>query len=227
MYLTRLKIAGFSLIELMLVIGFVAFIVITFTTTFGSLNGMIKKDHNRALLNRDLQSLMTIMAKDIRRAGYWSAAANDVDSGANNNPFMQTATDVQISNNQQCILFTYDARETGDLPTLNDTNGDDRFGFRLSNSAIQWRPSSAAFSCDATANSWEDISDAQKMSITNLQFTQTTRSRSQTLSDGRTQTIVTRLITVSLTASLVADSSITRSLTRVIRLRNNDISFAS
>lgn len=94
------KIAGFSLIELMIAVtlgllvlaAVTAVMVSTITTNSANLN-MIR-------LDQDLRNIMLLMTRDIRRAGSWNdtripSAANpryDMGRNRNCNPFMQQAT---------------------------------------------------------------------------------------------------------------------------------------
>jgi prepilin peptidase dependent protein B len=94
------KIAGFSLIELMIAVtlgllvlaAVTAVMISTITTNSANLN-MIR-------LDQDLRNIMLLMTRDIRRAGSWNdtrtpTAANpryDIGRNRNCNPFMQQAT---------------------------------------------------------------------------------------------------------------------------------------
>src|SRR6185503_16427844 len=96
---------------------------------------------------------MQLMSNDIRRAGYWGNAISDINTGANNNPFMAAGTDIAITGGN-CILFSYDYNNNGTLPTISSASDDERYGFRLSGSTLQTRPPGASFDCSAAASAW-------------------------------------------------------------------------
>ena len=123
-----LKQLGFSLVELMVsvVLGMVVVgaAVAVYVAMLQSSTGTVRT----ARLNYDMGSLMTYMANDIRRAGFWGNAAVGADPLLN--PFTAAAEDIQIladwdGNGNPCIVYSYDADSDG---AQQDT---ERFGFRL------------------------------------------------------------------------------------------------
>jgi prepilin peptidase dependent protein B len=208
---------GFTLIELMIALLISSIILVSLTSIYNSTIISSVKAHRTAQLSQQLQAAMELMAREIRRAGYWANAANDVSTGQNNNPFMAVGADISINADNNCILFSYDQNGNGAQSALNTANEDERYGFRLMNGAIQWRPSSAAFSCTAAANTWEDLTDTNIVTITNLVFTLTSRS----VAVGASSEILVRSIDITLTGQLVDDTSITKTLNYTIKLQND------
>ncbi len=208
---------GYSLIELMISITLGLFI------TSGSIVVLVNTMRNSheslklVRLNYDMQTAMNLMINDIRRAGYWSNAVNDMDSGANNNPFMQAGTDISISAGNNCILLTYDDDKNGTLPAVNTAGGDKRYGYRLSGQILQTRPVTADFDCTATTNTWDDLTDGI---ITNFSVTETDTVAPIT---GTASTVTIRYITVTMTGQLDDDPVITRTLTQTVRVRNDKL----
>ena len=149
-------------------------------------------------LNQELHMIMDVMENQIRRAGYWANATNDIGTGALTNPFMQPDTNIKISNNNECILFSYDENNDGALPALG-TSDDERFGFRLSNNTVQFRMPSAKFNCDDTDTSWKEITDPKVTNINDLNFSESV----ETLSLLGGAKLAIRSITVTLTARLI------------------------
>lgn len=166
-------------------------------------------------LDQELYLAMDVMSHDVRRAGYWAHAQNDIGTGALTNPFMQTDTDLQVSSSNDCILFSYDKNSDGTLPALGAAN-DERYGFRLNGNVIQYRIVSGSFACDSTSG-WEDLTDPNIINVTNLSFTVNT----DRLSLGSGDFLDKRNVTISLTASLTDDAIITRTLSRQITVRNS------
>ena len=168
-------------------------------------------------LNQELQMTMQLMTNDIRRAGYWGNARNDVGTHQNNNPFTAAGLDVSISGTN-CILFSYDHDNNGTLASISSSIDDERYGFRLNNFTVQTRPPGAAFDCAASASSWENVTDPNVVRITALTFTLTQR----TITTGPgTKGITMRSIDITLTGQLAGDSTITKTLTQHIRIRND------
>lgn len=173
---------------------------------------------NTNRLNQQLSAVLSLMSDDIRRAGYWGSANGDLGSATNNNPFVATANDLTIGNSGGCILFTYDHDGNGSLASLSSSVDDERYGFRINNSAVQSRPPGAAFDCSAAANAWENVTDTNVINITALTFT----LNSTTITTGPgTKGILLRSVDISITGQLNNDSSISRTLTQHVRIRND------
>lgn len=173
---------------------------------------------NTNRLNQQLQGALQIMTADIRRAGYWANANNDIGADANSNPFMASGADITIGASNTCILFTYDRNGDGSLPSIGSSSDDERYGYRLSGGAIQTRPWGASFSCSAANSAWENVTDPTVVTITALTFTLTT----QTLATGPgTAALNMRSVDISVTGQLVNDSTVTKTLTQHVRIRND------
>jgi len=209
---------GFTMVELLvaLVINLLLFVMLV-TVLLTNLNHY-RTVTNINRLNQQLQTTLFLMANDIRRAGYWSNATNDVSLDQNTNPFMASGTDMSVNGSNNCILFTYDHNGTGTLPAISSSSDDDRYGYRLMNQAIQSRPFGATFSCTASASNWDNMTDTNAIQITNLTFTLNT----STITTGpNTKGIVQRSVDISITGNLVSNASVTRTLTSHVRIRND------
>jgi prepilin peptidase dependent protein B len=175
-----------------------------------------RKVLNANQLNEQLQSAMYLMTTEIRRAGYSGTAANDLGLNQNNNPFMTATTDISVDAGNDCILFTYDRSNSGTIPAISAAIDDERYGFRIYNNAIQTRPPGALFSCTAAASNWENMTDTNVIKITALSFTLTT---SVLTANGHNLNI--RTVNISLTGQLVSDSTVTKTITAHVRVRND------
>ena len=112
---------GFSLVELMVGIVVGLFVVLVASAVYLNVITSSADSTRLAKLNQDMRSIMDIMTHDLHRAGY-SAGGNDI--------FMQRvapATDIQISSDGSCILYTFDLNRDGIV-----SSGDELFGFRYS-----------------------------------------------------------------------------------------------
>jgi type IV pilus assembly protein PilW len=209
---------GFTIIELMIALAINMVIFIALGTIFIANLNHYKRSLNSMRLNQQLQAAMAFMVNDIRRAGYWANANTDIGIDANDNPFQASGTDVSVNGSNNCILFTYDHDSDGSLHANSSSTDDERYGFRLQNSAIQVRPWGATFSCTASANAWENLTDPNIINITALSFTLNT----STVTTGPSARGLTmRSVDISITGQLVSDSSVSKTITQHVRIRND------
>ena len=114
---------------------------------------------NRALaiesrLMQDLRTATDIVARDLRRAGYWGASASGVrgDDGSAvlANPYALVAPESAASDAVR-LSFSRDASENGTL------DGNERFGFRLRNGAIELQLGDG---------NWQALTDPATLTVT-------------------------------------------------------------
>jgi len=164
-------------------------------------------------LNQDLNGVMEVMVRDIRRAGYWGLAENGIGNSAAYaaNPFIAdiSAGDGGIDTSTTgCILFRYDRSDDG---SLQDS---ERVGYRLSSGAVQMLTAATSATHSCADGSWESITDSRLSTVTALTFSKTHASASP--SSG---VVCTRDVTITLTGQLVSDSTVTQTLTQLVRVR--------
>lgn len=215
---------GASLIEML--VGLVAgLILMASLITVSALAINYSSDSlKRDKLNIELQHAMEIMTGDIRRAGYWAQANNNLNTGANSNPFMASANDISINSSNDCILISYDRDKNGAANNAGNANTNEHFGYRLTNGVIQALTNDVDNNCTSTASSWENLTDASIVTITQLAFNLSNNSNLVIDIDGAgagTSTINIRYLTVTITGRLVSDSTITKTLTEKVRIRND------
>jgi len=212
---------GFTLIELM--IGLAAGIIVMagILTAVLALSRSNRENLDAARLYHELNATVAIIENDLRRAGYWGAASTNLNVGANNNPFMATGTNISIINND-CVIFTYDRNGDGVLAAINDANGDERYGYRLKNQTVQKRPNSlATFSCADADNTWFGVSGTNTNQITNLTITPANATMDLDGAGPGTATVTVRNITITLSGQLANDNTVTRTLIKTVRVRND------
>lgn len=208
---------GVTLLELMIaltvstiVIG--ALVALFFTST----------KHNRetveiAKLDNQLNLVLNSMARDIRRAGYWA----DADTSSTN-PFMVTgSTDITVNGSNDCILLTYDHDADGALPSIGAGTDDERYGYRLLDGAVQYRPSGKAFSCTAGAQDWEDLTDKDIVNITALNIVLNNEDVDIDGAESGTALMRVRNVVITISGELVDDTAIQRTLTRQVKIYND------
>jgi prepilin peptidase dependent protein B len=207
---------GYTFTELMIAVVLNAFLLSALIAIFASNLQHYRRTLAANQLNEQLQSAMKLMTDSIRRAGYWANARNDVNTNQNNNPFMAAGLDVSVTGGS-CILFSYDRDNNGSLASISSGTNDERYGYRLTSQAIQARPPGAAFACNAAASAWENITDPNIINITALSFT----LNQTTLTIVGTTALVVRSVDISITGQLVSDSSVTKTITQHVRIRND------
>jgi type II secretory pathway component PulJ len=210
--------AGFSLVEMLVALVINVILIFALVTVFSSNIGHYNKVSGSDVLMQQLESALQLMTTDIRRAGYWSNASNDIGTGQNNNPFMASGTDISVNGANNCILFTYDHNGTGTLPSISGTSEDDRYGYRLNGQTLQTRPFGASFSCDAPASAWENVTNPAIVQISNLVFTLTTTTTPVGATSNR---IILRSVDISITGQLATDSTVSKTLTQHVRIQND------
>lgn len=213
--MSTVKQKGFTLIEILIGLGLGLFLLGNGLLIYSVL---VKSFYDLVAGNRLEQQLrvsMNVMVQDIMRAGYWASAKNDLKTGANTNPFMAAGVDITVPSST-CILFAYDSDSSGLIPTLNATNYDERFGYRLSGTTLQTRAlTDSTFNCGS--GSWQDLTDPNLVRISGLTFVLTPT----VITISGTSTLTIRNVTVTLTGSLTKDAAITRTVSQTIRVRND------
>lgn len=213
------KQVGVSLIELLIGI-FIGLIVLSGMIYFLSrIASYSTKNLKTVRLEYEIQTALDLMADDIRRAGFSANNSGVMSSGVNNNPFMITGTSDLVVPTSNCILFTYDLNKDGSLPALGSLPSDERFGYRLSAGAIQTRATTdSVFGC--TTGNWENLTDPDLLTITNLVFTLT--SNALPLRDPiTTEAIALRYVNISVAGTLVSDPSVSTTFSTNIKVRND------
>lgn len=207
---------GFTLIELLIVLVVTSILLASLLSSYVASLLAYQRSINQAHLDESLQSSMLLMTNDIRRAGFWKNASTDINANSNHNPFMLNDITVNAANN--CILFTYDKNGLGSLPAIGAGTDDERYGFQLMNSAIQARPTGAAYSCGAAT--WTNITDPTVVTITQLTFTLTNSTISIPAASG-SPTLTVRTVNVSMTGQLVSNSAVTKTISQLVLVQND------
>lgn len=207
MKITRQK--GFTLIELMIGIVVAAIAMAATLSAFISVVRSNADYLSMIKINQELNTVMTVMVRDLKRAGYdGNTTGKTVD-----NQFMDTATgtDISINVGNDCISFSYDLNGDGTVDSSGDA--DDLFGYRYdsTDNAIEMR--NGASNC--AGGGWVNITDEDSIVISDLSFTDSSLS----LTNSAENEI--RFIEISITGRLDNDSSVTRTLTERVRVRND------
>jgi prepilin peptidase dependent protein B len=242
------KQSGFTLIEIMiaLLIGLliVAATISIYITTIRGSSDTIRS----ARLNHDLDSAMSLMINDIRRAGYWGGAIAGADSrNTPTNPgnlFTTATTNIQIPSSN-CILYTYDANGGSAV----DSN--EYYGFKLEGTNIRMRKTGTT-TADCTDGVWETMnidtgnSRSEKVEIDALTFDFDDASAPSKCKNVTTATIPnfedkscatlttltlnsgddiveTRQVTITLRGHITGETSVQKSQLSNVKVRNDRV----
>jgi prepilin peptidase dependent protein B len=194
-----MKHKGFSLVELLLalLLGMLllAMVIGLYVSTVA--NGAKSLKYSR--LRTDLQSIMSLIETDIRRAGYGGEAFLVASGG--------TQTIDSLNN---CIIYSYDY----DLnKELDDSN---RMGFRFNNdeNEIQFGTSVNPLASKCfDEGTWTALSDNQFIKITDLNFN--VSSATNTIG-----TVTMRTVAINLAGELTADNAYKHAINTKVQVRN-------
>ena len=195
---------GFTLIELMIsmVIGLIILSVVL--TMFVS---MVKSDSDNMKsirLNQELRAAMSLITRNIRRAGANQNSAVNSITTPPTNPFQGlTRAKNEQGMDDTCVIFSYDANDGS-----NELYG---YRFDFSNKTVETRKAGAV--CNATSN-WEAITDEDLVTITDLSFLDM-----PVIESG----VTIRQVGVTLSGELARDDTVKRTLTEIIKIRNDEI----
>lgn len=202
---------GLSLVELLIGLALGLFVVAAAATL---LTGQVREQRILAVEHRLMQELRTasdVIARDLRRAGHWGAAAAAL-SGASApvNPYAALSAAPAASDT---IAFRYsrDAVENG----VVDAN--EEFGVRLRNGVIELLLGTA----------WQALTDAGTLTVDTLRITPMVQTTSlvdpcgDCLAPPCVPRQELRRVEVSITAHATVDPSVVRSLRSGVRVRND------
>lgn len=215
----RRRSRGLSLVELMVGVAVGLFVVAG--ASFVAVNQL--GDNRRMSLEmqvqQDLRATADLVARDLRRAGYWGAAETGVwySGGPNvaNNPYSATDPSTNAALTEE---VTYQYSRDADFGNVDDDQ--ERFGFKLDAGDHTVRM--------LVGGAWQALTDPNVLKVT--RFDVTLNKRSVTLScfkecaGGGTACWPTqdlRRFTVLIEGEAVFDANIKRSVRNSVRLRND------
>ena len=219
---------GFSLIELMiaLVAGLVVIgAVLTFTvSTVRAYSENIRSTR----LTQDLRSGMSVVQRELRRAGFDAVSTTRVLTDTNPSNF----TDLTIDG--ECVIYRYDRSigGAGGTPQGAEIRGIRR---NAGTGSLQINADGSAVSCAGTTG-WQDVSDPAVVNLTEFdpelrECRFCTRLSSGVDAAGNPvfdiATGSARNLSLTLTGALRNDASVSRQVTDSVRIRAETISFVN
>lgn len=212
----RQRCAGVSLVELL--VGMAIGLVVV----LGAMSMMVQIQTGswnlqiETRLNQDLRAAADVVARDLRRGGYWGNAISGTQSMGGSaavlpNPY---AAVVGATGSGLSYRFSRDAVEN------NQLDAGEQFGFRLSSGTLQMQTASGV---------WQDLTDSKNMVITAFTITpgETTLPLGHLCAKvcapgvANCPTTQVRSYRIGITGRAVRDSSVVRSMDLSIRVRND------
>lgn len=198
---------GLTLIEIMIAM-LIGILMIGSVLTMFVTNVRSNSDNVAMIrLNQELRSVMGFISDEIKRAGY----SGDLEETDFNDDFALSAN---------CLRYSYD--EDGD----GNQDANERFGFRAIDSdgdsipdTIQWARTNTDASpvCNAAAGAWQSVTEPTIANITSVDIA---------LSEIIIGTVTVKQLTITITATKDISGGVTasRTISEVIRLRNDSTS---
>lgn len=226
--LTEHRNRGFTLIELMvaLVLGLVVVggVMGVFMSTYQANSQNIKS----VRLNEELRAVMSLITRDLRRAGtrdlaWQPSLLGSTNPFATNLNWVLTRYDNTVPTNS-CALFAYDTDGNDAVDNV------DRRGYRLRKTGTQQSVEMRRTGTACNGTGWEKITDEQVMNVLNLNFTTSVESG---MSGVQVRTVIVTLRGATHTRSVnpatltSADCTnidvVCRQIVEKIRLRNDAV----
>ena len=203
---------GWSMIELMIGLLIGLFIAAVGSTMFVGQLRTSRLLLNEARLSQDLRTASDVIARDLRRSGYFGGAT---DAGRAN-PYAAIGP-AGAASDAISLRYSMDATEN------NSVDSNEQFGFRLHAGVIELQ---------LGAGNWQALTDANTLTITRFNispdaqdislasFCTTPCAAGDTHCPPHQQLLS---VSVELSARLVSDSAVTRSLRSTVRTRNDTL----
>lgn len=209
---------GLSLVELLVGIAVGLFVVAGASFVAVNQIGDSRRLTLETQVQQDLRAAADLVARDLRRAGYWGAAQSGVwyDGGpaVAANPYLETSPDAVAAAVQE-VDYRY-SRDAEDGVVDPDR---EQFGFKLEGQAIKMR----------VGDGWQALTDPNVLKVTAFDVTLQKESAQlpcfNPCPGGGTAcwpSVDVRRFTVSIGGEAVSDPNVRRSVTTSVRLRNDD-----
>jgi type IV pilus assembly protein PilW len=210
--------AGLSLVELL--VGITVGLIVVAGASYVAVNQI--GDNRRLLLEtqvqQDLRAAADLIARDVRRAGYWDAAEQGLWQGSAPalaaNPYIAVAPAAASAPVGQ-VDFAYSRDDVEDNAVDDDA---ERFGFKLEGGAIK----------TLLGGAWQALTDTNVLEVTTFLVTAQPQTVQQACyrecAGGGTAcwpTETVRTLTIAIAGRAVSDTSVVRSVREVVRLRND------
>lgn len=207
---------GISIVELMVGLTVGLFLVGGAISMFVVNISNSKKLLVEARLNQDLRAAADLVARDLRRAGYWQNAIAGTITNGGLNTTRAEFDPVATGTNE----ITYLVSQNGLTTSTSTAAASDAFGFRLSSNKLQMKIGSSGY---------QDLTDPNIITINNFSISESAREidiRDACETSCTTTTcpkITLRSYLIKIQGTSTSDASVTRVLQERVRVRNDKI----
>jgi type IV pilus assembly protein PilW len=219
---------GLSIIELLVGVAVGLFIIGGAVKVFVDMIGDNRRQVVEVRVNQDLRAAADIIARDLRRAGYWRNSMTAVNPLPPALPASNPYGDVTFTANS--VSYAYDRDGNASI------DGGEQAGFQLNGNVIEMRT--------AVAGNWQALTDPQTMQVTAFSITNSATAQRWTpiwqhcdcisrltctaasfaalgSGDPNFPEVSLRWVDVVIEGRATADSKITRRVEESVRLRND------
>jgi type IV pilus assembly protein PilW len=216
----RVTSRGLSIVELLVGVAVGLVIVSAAIGMFVGNIGTSRKMLVEARVNQDLRAAADIVARDLRRGGYWENSIAGTMTSATGTTAAATNPNATITASSADSSIEYSvARDTpAGRSTFNTQETDEGFGFRLSSGVLQMKIGSSG---------WQALTDPAIVTVNNFSITPTVTVLdvrdvcARTCVGSSCPTVSVRNYAVLLRGTAVADSNVTRVIREQVRVRND------
>lgn len=211
---------GLSLVELMVGVAVGLFVVAGATMAVANQLGDNRRLMLETQIQQDLRAAADLIAKDLRRSGYWGEAEKSVwhasAASVDSNPYNTPPERVTLTPGAPAssVQFWYQRGAEDPSNVLHEDT--ERSGFRLQNGVIQMY----------TGGNWQALTDAATLRVTQFEVRLNTRNIDLACFKdcaGACPTQTVRDITVVIEGAAVHDAAVRRGAQSNTRLRNDVI----
>ncbi len=154
--------SGNSLVEMMISMTLGLASITAMASLVGHGIGLNSSLLAKSRLDEEINAVLAVITGDLKRAGYHPLTAQMLEApNSFINPFTNTLTTSAYAQEapNSCITYAYDHNQNGQL---DNTDGNENYGFRLKDKAIEMRM--AGWTCKQ--NGWHDLTDTSVITVT-------------------------------------------------------------
>ena len=216
---------GLTIVEFMIALVLSSMITAGLAMFFSTYAKANAGTNNLTAFEQTIQGAIDLVNRDMRRAGYWALAGNDIGAKQPTNPFAIIANP-----SPNCILYSYDFNRDGVLQP------GENHGFLLSKGTLYYLDSltkptaEPEKTCDIVLEKgWTPITDSTKVFIDSTVFslteervvTPTLDLESLNLAGVKPPAVITRSINYVIHGNMIGDTSIAGAYVGVVHVFNN------
>lgn len=227
------RIRGFGLIELMVAIVLGMIVTAAITSMVVAILRTNNENMEMTRLTQELRAAGQLITRDLRRASFTPKAVENIGrvngsaSAPIVNPFAEIdfyagGTEIDFVSNPtagpaDCVFFRYDDQTNGTQGTLDAA---DNRGFRFNSDTNAIEMLDGVDSSCTSDDGWEALTDTNATEVTGFNFSTKDQDAFKHLTAGDLEVTV-RQIVVTISGRVAADPEVNRTITELIRIRND------